>query len=84
MAKAVGSIEIDIELCKGCDLCVQVCPVDVLEMSTDLNRLGFPLPHPSRRLHRLRDVRPHLPRLLYHRGLSQRPRRRARLMCRYE
>ena len=41
MAKAVGSIEIDIELCKGCDLCVQVCPVDVLEMSTELNRLGF-------------------------------------------
>lgn len=44
MAKAVGSIEIDIELCKGCDLCVQVCPVDVLEMSTELNRLGFRYP----------------------------------------
>ena len=44
MAKAVGSIEIDIELCKGCDLCVQVCPVDVLEMSTELNRLGFRFP----------------------------------------
>ena len=44
MAKAVGSIEIDIELCKGCDLCVQVCPVDVLEMSRDLNRLGYRYP----------------------------------------
>ena len=26
MVKAVGSIDIDIELCKGCDICIDVCP----------------------------------------------------------
>ena len=42
--KAIGTIDIDIHTCKGCYLCVQVCPVNVLEMSKDLNRLGYRYP----------------------------------------
>ena len=26
--------------CKGCELCVEVCPVDVLELSGELNSRG--------------------------------------------
>lgn len=44
MAKATGSIDIDIELCKGCDICIDVCPVNVLEMSKALNATGFRYP----------------------------------------
>lgn len=32
----------EIELCKGCDICVVFCPKDVLEMDTDsFNRRGY-------------------------------------------
>lgn len=34
-------IEIDIELCKGCELCVRYCPKEVLVMSRKLNRKGY-------------------------------------------
>ena len=44
MAKAVGWVDIDIETCKGCEICVKVCPVNVLEMSTELNQAGFRYP----------------------------------------
>jgi 2-oxoglutarate ferredoxin oxidoreductase subunit delta len=44
MAKR-GKIEIDRELCKGCFLCVRVCPVKVLEADTELNASGS---HPSK------------------------------------
>lgn len=29
------------DLCKGCGLCIEVCPPDVLFRSTRLNHLGF-------------------------------------------
>ncbi|MDF1500298.1 MAG: 4Fe-4S binding protein [Anaerolineales bacterium] len=32
---ASGYIEIDEELCKGCELCTTVCPKDLLEMALD-------------------------------------------------
>lgn len=38
------AVVIDPEQCKGCSLCVDVCPQDVLEMSNALNHLGF---HPA-------------------------------------
>ena len=44
MAKAVGTVDLDITICKGCDLCVKVCPVDALKMSTDFNKLGYRYP----------------------------------------
>jgi 2-oxoglutarate ferredoxin oxidoreductase subunit delta len=39
---ASGRPEIDITLCKGCELCVSVCPQKVLSMSEDSNEKGVP------------------------------------------
>lgn len=41
MAKFRGAIVVNIERCKGCDLCVVACPTDVLELSTDANNKGY-------------------------------------------
>ena len=32
MAKIKGAIVVDTERCKGCDLCVVACPVDVIKI----------------------------------------------------
>lgn len=47
--KSRGAVTIDIEACKGCELCITACPPRVLEMSTDVNELGvhYPLLHPG-------------------------------------
>ena len=34
------SLEIDVERCKGCELCVGACPSRVLVMSDDTNSRG--------------------------------------------
>lgn len=36
-----NKIVIDEQLCKGCGLCVIACPHDLIEMSKDINKLGF-------------------------------------------
>ena len=36
-----GSIEIDQELCKGCEICVSFCPKDVISVSDKLNTAGY-------------------------------------------
>ena len=41
---AKGRIEIDAEHCKGCELCVTVCPQDVIHMSDTFNAKGY---HPA-------------------------------------
>ena len=33
--------EIDVDRCKGCGLCVEVCPKNVLEISEKVNTLGY-------------------------------------------
>ena len=36
-----GKITIDRELCKGCYLCVSVCPNQVIAISDELNEKGY-------------------------------------------
>lgn len=37
-----GKVEIDIEKCKGCSLCIVTCKQATLEMSSKINRQGYP------------------------------------------
>ena len=41
MAKLKGSIEVDIEKCKGCGVCVVACPVNVIALSPNVNGKGY-------------------------------------------
>jgi len=36
-----GKIVIDRELCKGCYLCISVCPQNVIATSEKLNQMGY-------------------------------------------
>jgi NAD-dependent dihydropyrimidine dehydrogenase PreA subunit len=36
-----GRVEITADLCKGCLLCLEACPPEVLLSTTSLNRLGY-------------------------------------------
>ncbi len=42
--KTRGTVTIAIERCKGCDLCIPVCPPRVLDMSSAVNSKGFRYP----------------------------------------
>ena len=45
-----GTVVIDVEACKGCDLCIDACPPGVLVMTTDtVNARGYRYPqlHPG-------------------------------------
>ena len=64
MAKFRGAIVVDIERCKGCGVCITACPCKVIEQ---LRIYGQ-----SRSLHRLRELRHHLPRRR-HQGLQKSP-----------
>jgi 2-oxoglutarate ferredoxin oxidoreductase subunit delta len=37
----VGEIHLIVERCKGCELCAEYCPRDVLEMSELINAKGY-------------------------------------------
>jgi 2-oxoglutarate ferredoxin oxidoreductase subunit delta len=39
-----ATVTIDVELCKGCQLCIPVCPPHVLSMSTAVNAKGYRYP----------------------------------------
>ena len=39
-----GEVVIIEERCKGCEFCVEFCPLDVLEMSERFNRKGYHVP----------------------------------------
>ncbi|MFO8067866.1 MAG: 4Fe-4S binding protein [Bacteroidales bacterium] len=40
MAKK-GDVVINIEKCKGCEVCIEACPQQVLEMSQEVNTKGY-------------------------------------------
>lgn len=42
MAKIKGAVVVDIERCKGCDLCAVACLLDVLELQPrEVNNRGY-------------------------------------------
>lgn len=41
MAKIQGTVEIDEQHCKGCGVCVSVCPTGALELGAEVNEKGY-------------------------------------------
>jgi 2-oxoglutarate ferredoxin oxidoreductase subunit delta len=41
---SAGTLVIDVERCKGCELCIAACPPRVLEMSAEVNATGYRYP----------------------------------------
>jgi 2-oxoglutarate ferredoxin oxidoreductase subunit delta len=41
MAKIQGTIVVDTERCKGCDVCVVACPTSVLALADEVNGKGY-------------------------------------------
>jgi 2-oxoglutarate ferredoxin oxidoreductase subunit delta len=41
MAKVRGAIVVDIEKCKGCEVCTVACPTEVIGMNSDVNGKGY-------------------------------------------
>jgi 2-oxoglutarate ferredoxin oxidoreductase subunit delta len=37
----MGRIEIEFERCKACELCIEACPKDCIEMGERLNAQGY-------------------------------------------
>ncbi len=44
MAASAGTVTIEVERCKGCELCIAACPPKVLEMSREANATGYRYP----------------------------------------
>jgi 2-oxoglutarate ferredoxin oxidoreductase subunit delta len=44
-----GTVTIDTDVCKGCELCITACPPRVLSMSDGVNHTGYRYPqlHPG-------------------------------------
>jgi 2-oxoglutarate ferredoxin oxidoreductase subunit delta len=41
MAKIRGAIVVDKERCKGCNLCITACPVQVIALHKEVNNKGY-------------------------------------------
>ncbi len=39
-----GVVHVDVERCKGCELCTEYCPKDVLALSSEFNSKGYHYP----------------------------------------
>ena len=44
MSKSANEIAIDTKLCKGCHICIEMCPQKVLAKSKEVDNRGFFLP----------------------------------------
>ena len=47
MAKIKGAIVIDKEKCKGCEVCIDACPTQVISMSDNVNGKGYNYAYPD-------------------------------------
>jgi len=45
MAKVRGAIVVDVEKCKGCELCVVACPTNVIQLAHEVNGKGYQYAH---------------------------------------
>ena len=41
MATVTGTIDVKIDTCKGCELCIEACPQESLALSPKINALGY-------------------------------------------
>ena len=41
MAKIKGAIVVDIDGCKGCELCITACSIEVISLSDNVNDKGY-------------------------------------------
>ena len=41
MAKIKGAVKVDVEKCKGSNLCVVACPTNVLALAREVNGKGY-------------------------------------------
>ncbi len=41
MAKSQGAIVVDVERCKGCEVCIPACPTHVIELEREVNGKGY-------------------------------------------
>ena len=41
MAKIKGDIVIDVERCKGCEVCMAACPFSTIAMAKEVNSKGY-------------------------------------------
>ena len=46
MAKIKGAIVVDTERCKGCNLCVVACPLNVISLAKEVNLKGYNYANP--------------------------------------
>jgi 2-oxoglutarate ferredoxin oxidoreductase subunit delta len=44
MREPRGTVVIDLDRCKGCELCISACPPNVLLMSAEVNATGYRYP----------------------------------------
>ena len=44
MKLSIGQVYVIPERCKGCGICVEFCPLEVLELSHEMNSKGYHLP----------------------------------------
>lgn len=41
MAKPRGAIVVDVEKCKGCEVCIPACPSHVIDLAHEVNGKGY-------------------------------------------